>query len=248
MRVEQENHKLILLKVYSIFITIFSFLILFAFVIVFHHAGYDTKLLVKMGLKEQSGEISWAVYSWNNCIQKLGYDSDIVFFGDSITCGSDFRYYFRDKRIVNLGYSGDSLSGMINRVSMIEALSPEKVFILGGINGLTDYNIEKCVKKYEILLDSIRTALPNTEIYVQSVLPISTNREVTLTNICHNASIVKFNDEIRGLAEERKVVYVDLFSLFVLDGEMNPDLTTDGVHLKPEAYGIWADAIRTYIE
>lgn len=232
------------LKVYAIIATTIILLILAAFILVFHHAGYDEKLFVKLGFKEQTSKINEAVLSWERCLEKLEYDADVVFFGDSITCLGDFQKYFPNIKICNLGHGGDSLSGMINRISMIQSVNPEKVFLLGGINGLTDLNLDNCVSKYAQLLDLLEESLPDTEIYIQSVLPISSAKELS---ICHNSTITRFNAEIKELAETHELEYIDLYSLYELNGEMNSQLTLDGVHIKPDAYNLWAEKISKYI-
>lgn len=224
--------------------SIAALLFLSAFCVLFIHGGYLNKILVKLGLKESKQKINWAVFSWNNTMEKLDYKADIVFFGDSLVRGSDFRSSFTDKKIVNLGYSGDTLSGMIERVSMVKAVSPQKIFLLGGINGLTNMNVEQCVKTYAKLLDKLHNELPESEIYVQSLLPLSKEKE---KSICLNENIVKFNEKIELLANDRGFTFIDLYSLYLLDGKINPTLTKDGIHLLPDAYNIWAKAIEEYV-
>ena len=206
--------------------------------------GYADKVLVKLGLKQRKVNINWAVFSWDSCIKKLDYKAEIAFFGDSLTRGGDFQNTFSDKRIINLGMSGDTLAGMVNRVSMLQAVSPEKVFVLGGINGLTDFNVKMCTEKYEELITAMKTALPNTQLYLQSVLPISRGKEI---KICRNKTIEVFNNEIKKLAEKHGVTFIDLYPLYLVDGQINPELTADGLHLKPEGYKPWFDAIKEYV-
>lgn len=232
------------LKIYAILTSICAILILAAFCFVFHRAGYDTKLLVKLGLREPVAETNWAVVSWNNTMEKLNYDADVVFFGDSITRGSDFRAYFPESKIVNLGYSGDTLDGMLTRVSSVAAVTPEKVFIMGGINGITDKNIDQSIVTYSKLIEMLIATVPNSEIYIQSVLPISSTRESWFLS---NKTIVEFNRKLAQLALEKDATYIDLYSLYEVNGEMNPELTTDGIHLHPDAYALWADAIAKYM-
>ena len=60
-------------------------------------------------------------------------------------------------------------------------------------------------------------------------------------------------DEVVGtvpesLAEEYGAVYVDIYPYYVSDGCLNEEFTTDGLHLTPEAYRYWADAIDGYID
>lgn len=236
------------LKLYSIIVTAVALLLLAAFLVVFIHAGYHTKVLVKLGLQEPVVKTNHALLAWENCLNKMDYDADVVFFGDSITYESDFSAQHPQLKIVNLGYSGDTLSGMISRIPMVQAVSPEKVFILGGINGLTDANISQTAQQYESLLDQLQEALPDTEIYIQSVLPISKEKETSLTNICHNETIVAFNKLLEEMAAQRGLVYIDIHSLYYLDGELDPQLTYDGLHLQQQAYEKWENAVKPYLD
>ena len=82
---------------------------------------------------------------WTNSLYSLRDTVDIVFLGNSITYGGLFEAEFSDKRICNLGYPSDDLCGMTERINQVMALHPAKVFLMGGINGLTnqDLNISK---------------------------------------------------------------------------------------------------------
>lgn len=127
---------------------------------------------------------------------------------------------------------------------MIASVKPEKVFIIGGINSLTDNNSVEILKQYQEMLVKIKEAVPEAELYIQSVLPISINKEKECAD---NAIIVDFNGKLKKLAAEYDVIFINLYDLYVLNGAMDPDLTKDGIHLKPEAYDRWYDAIRGYI-
>lgn len=234
------------LKFYAVAVTAVMLLILAAFLVVFTHAGYHTKVLVKLGLKEPVVKTNHALLAWENCLEKLDYDADVVFFGDSITYQSDFQH--PGLKIVNLGYSGDTLSGMTGRIPMVQAVNPEKVFVLGGINGLTDANLSQTADLYENLLDQLRQALPDARIYVQSILPVAKEREATLTNICHNETIVAFNERLEEMAAQRGLTYIDIHSLYYCDGQLDSAVTSDGLHLEPHAYEKWEAAIKPYLD
>ncbi len=85
---------------------------------------------------------------------------------------------------------------------------------------------------------------PNANIYIQSVLPIAKEKEAT---VCKNETIVQFNQALQSIAEEYGVVYIDVHSLYAVDGVMRAEDTKDGVHLRPEAYEVWERAIAAYI-
>ena len=184
--------------------------------------------------------------AWEQSLKKMNYDADIVFFGDSITAGSDFATYFDEsgKKIVELGLYGDNLANMNERVQMIADVTPDKIFLLAGINELNGENIEWSLKRYNYLLDNIVEACPNASVYIQSVLPISEE----LTQRCgSNENIKEYNDSLMVIADERNMTYVDLYSLFYKDGYMNPEYTTDGLHLNAAGYTVWGEAIREYV-
>lgn len=230
---------------YAIIISAFSALCVAAFLLVFIKAGYYMKMLVKLGLAEQTATPNHAVLAWENCLRKLNFDFDVAFLGDSITLGCDFSKAFPQVKIVNLGFGGDSLAGMVDRVSMVQAVKPEKVFVMGGINGLTDYNKDQCIQKYNELVSDLCEALPETEIYIQSVLPISRAKERAL--LCHNTTIEKFNTALKTISQENGLVYVDLYSLYINDGAIDPPATADGIHLTQEGYRRWEEAVSGYM-
>lgn len=237
--------KIKVIKKWLIAVTVVACVFVIAFSVVFIRSGYARKVLVKMGLKEEIAVTDWTAVSWNSCLEQLDYDADVVFFGDSITRGGDFQKYFPDSRTVNLGCSGDTLSQMIERVPMVKAVSPEKVFLMGGINGLIYTAYDTSVKRYEELLLELKKQLPDAEIYVQSVLPISSSRETANKD---NAIIIKFNDQIKRLAEKYSLTYIDLHSVYEMGGVLKSDYTTDGVHLNEQAYLLWVDKIKQYVE
>lgn len=152
---------------------------------------------------------------------------------------------FPDKKIVNLGLSGDSISDMIDRVDMIESVTPEKVFILGGINSLTDSNSEIMIGQYRKLIETVRKVVPETDIFIQSVLPVTVEYQ---ENTASNDSIIAFNLEIEKLANEYGATYINIFDLYAVDDALDSEATIDGVHLKEEAYDRWYNEIRPYIE
>lgn len=229
---------------YSVFATTVALFSTVAFVVVFIKAGYLEKIFVKYGLKRQNTRMNWTAFSWESCLRKLHCKADVVFFGDSLVRGGDFHKHFPEKKIVNLGCSGDTLSGMIGRISTVQAMSPQKVFLMGGINGLTDQNVACCLSAYEDLVLELGKAIPTMQLYIHSVLPISAEKS---RKLCKNKTIEAFNAGIRNIADRYGHIYVDLHSLYVHDGAMAPEMTVDGVHLKPESYEIWYQAIRPHI-
>lgn len=206
---------------------------------------YMDKLLVKSGLKEGIEESDWTLQGWENSLDQLRYDADIAFFGDSITYGGDLQKYFPDSKIINLGIPGDTLFKMAGRAEMLGSVSPEKIFIMGGINSLTDKNSDACFARYRSMIADIRDMLPDSQLYIESILPVSEKMEKVCAS---NASIRAFNERLRQLAEEEQITYVNLYPLYESNGYMDPQYSGDGVHLYADAYDSWAEAIRQYVD
>ena len=187
----------------------------------------------------------WCIKGWTNTLNKLDYDADVVFFGNSITCGGNFQDYFPNVKACNLGYPGDNMDGMMLRVPQIKAVSPEKVFVMAGINGLQMQTDDVFEKKYQQMVDSIKKTVPEAEVYLQSILPVNYAKTNAYAS---KGKIREANDIINRIAQRSGCFYVDLYSLYEKDGEMPQELTRDGVHLFPEAYDRWMEEIRRYIE
>ena len=207
--------------------------------------GLYKKILAKIGVHVTGVSTNWTLFSWSSMIEKLDYRPDIVFFGDSITRGSDFRFFFPSKKIVNLGCSGDTVDGLRERIPMVCALAPQKVFVLVGINGLKKKSRKEQARKYEEMLTQLKAAVPSATLYVQGLLPISRSKE---KSICPNATIRLFNDTLRALAKKHECTFIELYDLYEKEGELNPTLTVDGIHLRENAYDRWAGAIRPFID
>ena len=181
---------------------------------------------------------------WQNCLSKLDIQRDVVFYGDSHTCGSDFRQYFPDVSICNLGLGGDDLNGFIRRVGMIQAVHPKKIFFMGGINGSGGITLEEYERKYEILFSAIKDNMPEAMLYVESVLPINSCLE---ESYCTNEKIQDINIILKELCYKYGYQYIDLYSVYAENGELPMKYSREGIHLKKEYYSMWAETIRPYI-
>lgn len=183
------------------------------------------------------------VNSWNNCIEKLDMEADVVFFGDSETAGGDWQKAFPDVKSINLGYIGEDVKGMLRRVDAIKAVKPKKVFLMAGINGLQQQTIGEFEYWYAALVDAIQTSVPDAELYIESILPVT-----SYSDYCDNEKIRDANVVLQRMAEERHIPYIDVYSAFAQDGALPETMSYDGLHLTEDAYSIWYNAIKEYIE
>lgn len=198
--------------------------------------------LSRMGIEDTN----WTLFSWKSFLSKLDLKVDVCFFGDSITRGGNFHKFFKNKKVCNLGISGDGLVGMNGRVDMIASVCPEYVFVMAGINDICSRRKpEKCIALYRLLIEKIRDQLPDTRIFVQSILPINTRMRKSLVK---NDAIAYYNGLLVTMCDELNIEYVDLYSVYALNGELPEEYTVDGLHIKEEFYCLWYDKIKIYLE
>ncbi|HBI02621.1 MAG TPA: hypothetical protein DDY49_01145 [Paenibacillaceae bacterium] len=167
----------------------------------------------------------------------------IYFVGDSITRRNDWQNTFPYISIVNKGIDGNKTSDLLKRIEPIANAHPSKLFLMIGINDfLRNKEFDETVKNYEKILQTIKDKSPHTVIYVQSVLPISR----TLPRYS-NQDLVRFNQQIKGLASKYNATYIDLYPLFLQNGHLGGQYAVDGLHLSKTGYDLWTQKISSYI-
>lgn len=177
--------------------------------------------------------------------------TDIVMLGNSLTeFGGDWGKLLRAPHVLNRGIAGDDATGIAHRLVQILPGRPRAVFLMAGINdlshGLTPRQVASLVCQ---LIDRIRRDAPATELYVQSLLPIdeSTGRWKRLEG--KTDDVPEINRLLAAHCSEKGIRYIDLYPKFVRRGTnvMRRELTSDGLHLSPQGYKLWAFELRRYI-
>jgi lysophospholipase L1-like esterase len=186
----------------------------------------------------------WAIRGWNSMVAKIDLHPDVMFFGHSQIEMCDFRHNFPGLQIVVSGYPGDNVEGMRLRVEQIASLKPIKVFLLCGANSL-EMSDEEFQAKYDQLVNEIKAASPSSELYIFNILP---QCDGTSGRASRNGKIVERNCFIKEYTQQNNIPMIDLYSLYTdVDGTLFRDITLDGIHLTPQGYDRWAEALRPYI-
>lgn len=182
---------------------------------------------------------------------KLGFfksmptkSNEIIFLGDSLTAMSNWNELFEKEKIKNRGISGDKINGVIHRLDEVMRFNPEKIFLMIGVNDLgLKSNLEDILKDYERLIYLILNKAPETELYIQSILP--TKNQIGRKN----NDIIEINRGLVQLSKKYNLTFINLFQCFKTeDNELNMDLSYDGLHLNAEGYLLWKKAIVKYVE
>jgi len=169
----------------------------------------------------------------------------VVFLGDSITEMCEWHEFFPGNRIINRGISGDSTFGVLDRLSGIIKLKPEKIFLTIGVNDLQrKYPAETVINNIK-KITNILLKETGCKIYLQSILPVIEKR---LQTGIKNGTIDLVNDELRKFAYENNIEYIDNNKLMKeSSGELSENFSRDGLHLNGEAYRLWIENIRAKV-
>lgn len=177
----------------------------------------------------------------------------IIFIGDSITDLYTLdEYYKLPLATYNRGIGGDTTEGVLKRldVSLFD-LKPKAVVLMIGTNDVNGRKDEDgIIDRYEKILKSIKDHLPDTLVYVMSIIP--QNSDIgTYSSIDYkdsNEIITRLNEQINSLVTKYSYTYLDLFSLLLNDDGLNKNYSDDGLHLNKEGFIIWTNLLKPYLE
>lgn len=177
-------------------------------------------------------------------------ENDIIFLGNSITDGGNFEELFGREDVKNRGIRSDAIPGVMKRLDQVTKGHPKKIFLLIGINDVSHgLTVKQLADRYENLVKEIQKRSPNTKLYLQSVMPINNSFKVYKSLTGKEKTVVDFNTEIKRIAKENGVTYIDLWpALSDNNGNMKKNFTNDGLHLTGEGYRAWTNLLRPYLD
>lgn len=160
---------------------------------------------------------------------------DVVFLGDSITRGGSWYELHPDSPIRNRGIGGDTTSGVLARLHQVTSGKPSQVLLLIGTNDIMfGESDETIVSNIVTIVDRFGRESPETQVYVQSILPRAVD---------YRGRIEALNGKISAAINDR-AEWIDLYPLFLdEDGSIADQYSNDELHLHGAGYTVWADAI-----
>ena len=166
----------------------------------------------------------------------------IAMIGDSITHGGKWDELLGRPEVLSWGIPGYTTGQLAWTFKDIVREHPgvKIVFLNGGINDLS--------------LD-----VPTGRVYENQVKAIAWWREHHATPVIEstilqvdapdlNATITALNARLRSYCEAHQVLFIDLNAVLAPDGHLRKELSTDGTHLQPTAYPLWARLISDYLQ
>lgn len=183
------------------------------------------------------------------------YFDDAVFIGDSRTVGlHDYGGLDQADFFATVGLNVYDMwdekfcETDAGKVTLAEALSAKKygkIYFQIGINEMGRGTLDTFMEAYAWSVQVFRDLQPDAIIYVQGIMHV-TKEKSDADPIFNNRGLVERNMRIAELADNKTIFYIDVNEV-VCDGEgnLNPDLTFDNLHLYGSKYNIWVDFLKT---
>lgn len=217
----------------------------------FSESKHDTEPEFGLGPRHQLNYQQW--------VELLGQEAEVVVKQQpkhlSILAGDSLSLWFPNEMLpseqawLNQGISGETSRGLLNRLELFDKTQPDAIFVMIGINDLIrGVKDETILANQQLIVRYLQRVHPQAKIVVQSILPHSGTkatweRRDRLLAI-PNSRIRELNEQLKAIAREENAVYLDLYPLFADDeGNLKMELSTDGLHLNPQGYLVWRNAL-----
>ena len=139
---------------------------------------------------------------------------------------------------LNQSISGETTAQMLQRLHYFAATRPRAIHIMAGINDLKNGATEAdVVDNFYQIITRLKQQHPQARLVVYSILP-------TRLRELPSDRIQSVNRQLATLAEGQGATFVDLHPSFSDgQGQLRPELTTDGLHLSAQGYTLWRAAL-----
>ncbi|MBM6859568.1 hypothetical protein H9X78_03520 [Clostridium saudiense] len=177
------------------------------------------------------------------------YYENTVFMGDSLTESlSEFEILDSYNVISN---KGDTVVKAMQNIDTLKGINPKNLVLLYGMNDVIEFDINLSgqdsntfKEKYIELVNSIKTVLPKTNIYLISPLPVMANAVDTNYRLT-NDNLSEFRLKVSEVANATGSTYVDLTSIITGKDYLHEQ---DGIHYKYDFYPLLLDYLTNYIK
>ncbi len=173
---------------------------------------------------------------------------DCLFIGDSRTVGLQLYSGMDVDYFASVGmsiYNMESTSvevegiGQTTLESLLSQRQYKRIFIMLGINEI-GYPHAATAARFKAAVDTIKTKQPGATVFIQANIHVSKERSDKGDSI-NNANLNSYNAELKKLADNQRVFFLDANFLFDdASGNLSSEKTSDGVHFYSKDYIPWA--------
>lgn len=164
--------------------------------------------------------------------------ADCLVLGDSITQGL-YEYGVLDQANVQAdrgaGVSAGDNEKLADHIVRAKEMKPSVLFLSYGMNdvGAQNGDVDGFIKAYRPVIRDLKKSLPDTKIYVNSILPTA---QIAIDQNSVYAKIPEFNQKLKKLCEKEKVTFIDNTELVKQEYYAG-----DGIHMSTGYYKEWVN-------
>lgn len=165
------------------------------------------------------------------------YYNGSIFIGDSIIDGIAYYNYIDSAQIYADG--NNTTDKTEKYLDDIIKLTPARVFIMVGLNDANygTRSAQTIAENIMAIASQIKTASPNTNVCVLSLLPITQEFEAKANVNAKQSVLDEINNIVMAACPSNSVTYVDVATAFKdTSGYMNPQYTGNGSNIYNEYY------------
>ena len=163
---------------------------------------------------------------------------NILLIGDSLLAQENWNNLLSRRDLKNDAFGGAITQQILWNIERGELVSSPKIVVIdGGINDLlAGIPTQRVLKNYQQIIAVLRKR--NIRIIVHLVLYTVDNEEI-------NKDVFVLNFLLKEYFECQKVEFIDMNLQLSDYKKLKSDFSFDGIHLKDNAYKIWANEIKT---
>ena len=164
----------------------------------------------------------------------------LAIMGDSRMWAFRAQDYYTN-HIVNVGHSGITAEGVLERAPQIVSYNPEIILISIGINNYFKNCETRIMYDIERTIDYLQ-ATTSATIYITSIVPVSSVHPFASD---WNTRIVVKNPEVQALCVSKGVTFIDLAELCV-GNSLNNLYTNDTIHYSKDGYNKLSEILHRF--
>lgn len=161
---------------------------------------------------------------------------NILLIGDSLLAQENWNSLLKRNDLKNDAFGGAITQQILWNIKRGELVSSPKIVVIdGGINDLlSGVPTQRVFDNYQKIIETLRKE--NINIVAHLVL-------YTVDNETINKEVFVLNYLLKEYFESQKIEFIDMNLQLSDHKKLKPNFSVDGIHLRKEAYKIWANEL-----
>ena len=183
---------------------------------------------------------------------------DIVLVGNQLIGGAEWHELLGNANVKARNSWADVVDGLPSLAKSVAQKAPKKIVLLPSYNGKNlekghnlsgAFNADSIVAYVDQAIKNIKEVSPNTEIVLQSLIPVNSTYE-KYADFKGSAKKVKAaNKKLQKLAKKHNIQWVDVYPAMIDEnGDLKAEFTNDGFKLMGKGYTAWGNVLKTVIK